>query len=257
MSIYQHFREEERPFIDQVLEWKADVALQYQLKRSDFLDPREQEIVQSVIGEDENVHLSLWGGHSESERKRACLFPPYVEPAESDFGLTLFQLEYPSKFVKVEHRDVLGALMNLGVKREKFGDIMIDEEIVQLVVASEIADYVEWNLDTVGRAKVKLMKQPFHTIIRSKEHWEEQTSTVSSLRLDAVMSEVYRLSRSKATLAIERGLVKVNWKLIEHSSFLLKEGDHLSVRGYGRSKLLAIEGITKKDKLRIRYGRMQ
>ncbi|WP_100404548.1 YlmH family RNA-binding protein [Bacillus solitudinis] len=256
-SIYQHFREEERPFVDQVLEWKYDVGTLHQMKLTDFLDPREQDIIHTVIGNNDDVSLSYLGGGLHSERKRAFLCPPYYEPTERDYCLTLFSIDYPSKFVIIEHRDVLGSLMNIGLKREKFGDIIIDQANAQLIVASEIADYVEWNVKQIGRANVTLNQIPFSAHINQKEEWEEQTATVSSLRLDVVLSEVYKLSRTKVSPYIEKGLVKVNWKPINQTSFQVNEGDHLSVRGYGRSKVIVIEGKTKKDKLRMRFGRMR
>ncbi|WP_088105018.1 RNA-binding protein [Halalkalibacter urbisdiaboli] len=255
MSIYQHFREEERSFVDQVLEWKYDVGTLHQTKLTDFLDPREQDIVKTVIGHDDDLSLSLWGGSSYSERKRAVLCPSYLDITDEDFQLSLFAIDYPSKFVSIEHRDVLGSLMNIGLKREKFGDIVIEDGIAQLVVASEISDYVEWNVKQIGRATVTLNHIPFSAHINPKDEWDESTATVSSLRLDVVLAEVYKLSRTKVLPYIEKGLVKVNWKVSDQASFLVKEGDHLSVRGLGRSKLHAIEGKTKKDKLRLRFGR--
>lgn len=255
MSVYQHFREEEQPFVDQVLEWKQDVGLFHQVKLTDFLDPRERDILETVIGHDDDVALSFSGGSKNAERKRAWLHPPYLDVNEADFQLTLFAIHYPSKFVKIEHRDVLGSLMNIGLKREKFGDITIADEQVQIVVALEIADYVEWNVKKIGSATVVLNQIAISEHINQKDEWDEMTTTVSSLRLDVVLAEVYKLSRSKVIPYIEKGLVKVNWKMSDQASFQIKEGDYLSVRSLGRSKVMAIEGKTKKDKLRLRFGR--
>lgn len=254
MSIYDHFRKEERPFIDQALQWKETVKDHFVHKLTDFLDPREQQILSTIIGQDEEVCFSSFGGSQTAERKRVFLYPPYIEPVEEDYQLVVYEVNYPHKFVKLEHRDLLGSLMGLGLKREKFGDIYIQEEKIQIVVAAEISNYVEANLQSIGRANIQLEKIPFSKLIVQAEDWLEKSITVSSLRLDTVLAETYQLSRSKISPYIENKRVKVNWRIVEQPAYLLHEGDFLSVRGIGRSKLIAIQGKTKKDKWRIDIG---
>jgi RNA-binding protein YlmH len=255
MELYQHFRPEEKPFIDEVLGWAEEVKERYIAKRSDFLDPRQQDIVKAVIGNDAEITVLFSGGSPDAERKRLLLLPPYHRPDDPDYGLALFSVDYPQKFASIGHRDLLGALMSLGVKREKFGDLLFENGQVQLVVAEEIAEYVRLNLTEVGNIPVKLTKIPLTEILTVSEMWREQSGTVSSLRLDAVLAEIHRQSRAKMTPFIEKGLVKVNWKTVETPSYPLKGGDYLSVRGMGRSKLIAVLGQTKKEKWRIITGK--
>ncbi|MCL7746389.1 RNA-binding protein [Halalkalibacter alkaliphilus] len=258
MSIYQHFREEERPFVDQVLEWQEDVKFKHFDRLTDFLDPRQQEIVRTIIGHDEDVSLSFSGGSRYAERCRLRLTPPYLETLEEDFQLTLFSIDYPTKFVTIEHRDILGAFMNVGIKREKFGDILINEDgISQIIVATEISEYVEMNIQKVGKATVRLNRIPLTEHIIPKNEWTEEVTTASSMRLDVILAKMYKLSRSKVTPFIEKGLVKVNWKVVDRVDFTLEVGDYISVRGFGRSKVIGIDGMTKKEKYRLRYGRKQ
>jgi RNA-binding protein YlmH len=255
MKVFQHFREDERSFVEQVLEWQQYVHEFYSIKRTDFLDPREQEIAEQIIGTENDVKVAFWGGSKYAERKRAIFYPDYYEPSLDDYGLVLYQLHYPNKFVTIEHRDLLGALMGIGLKRLKFGDILIRDTNIQLVVAEEIAEFVEWNLESVGKASVKLERIAYSEIIESNEHWIEQSGTVSSMRLDAILAEIYHLSRSKVLPYIQAGVVKVNWKKIDVSSYECAPGDYISVRGLGRSKIIEVSGKTKKDKCRILYGR--
>ncbi|WP_273125403.1 RNA-binding protein [Metabacillus sp. HB246100] len=250
-QIYQHFRQDERHFIDQVIEWKELVLSQYTPKLTDFLDPREQEIVASVIGENLDVKVAFFGGIEETERKRACIYPDYYEPTNEDFNLTLFEISYASKFVTIEHRHVLGSLMGLGLKRAKFGDILFREESIQFICASEIADFISMNFQEIGRSKIHIKEKPLHEMIAHKEEVVEQITTVSSLRLDVVAAAIYNLSRQKIQPLIINEVVKVNWKVVDSVSFECREGDTLSVRGYGRSKLIRIEGKTKKDRFKI------
>ncbi|MCF6137029.1 RNA-binding protein [Pseudalkalibacillus berkeleyi] len=254
MSIYDHFRTEEQPFIDQVLEWRKTVIDQYRMKATDFLDPREQFILRSLIGTSDELQLDFWQGYEGAERTRALMYPVYYEPNDSDFAVKCLELEYPVKFVTLKHSDILGALMSLGVKRKKFGDILMGDGICHLVVAEEIADYVRLNLTSIGKSTVKIKElQPEH-LIRPTDQWSNEQSTVSSLRLDVILSEAFRLSRSKVTPFITNKKVKLNWKTVEQPSSLLQEGDQISVRGLGRAKLITVDGQSKKGKWKITYG---
>jgi RNA-binding protein YlmH len=254
MSIYQHYRPEEHEFVDRAVRWKTETSERYSPKLTDFLDPREQEIIKTIVGTDTDVRLSLWGGSSFSERKRALLFPDYYQVSQEDYQLVYYDIVYPSKFTTIEHRDVLGALMNIGVKRNKYGDILISGDKVQFVCAAEISGFIELNLTKIGKSGVKLLHIKENELIEIKTDYDERNGTVSSLRLDVIVAEVYNLSRSKATPLIQQGRVKLNHKITDQVAREVIEGDELSVRGFGRSKLIAIEGMTKKEKWRIRYG---
>lgn len=255
MNIYQHFRPEEREFIDQVINWKDYVEQNYAPKLTDFLDPREQQILATVIGKHPEVKWELFGGAPCTERKRAFLFPEYMEVQNEDFQLKLFGIDYAKKFINIEHRQVLGSLMSLGLKRGKFGDILIDGETVQFFAAAEIADYIGLQLESIGRASIRLTEIPLEEAVAVDEEWNEMNSTVSSLRLDTVMSSLFNLSRQKSQLLIQHGHVKVNWTGIENTAFECGEGDVISARGHGRAKIISIEGKTKKDKYRVIAGR--
>jgi RNA-binding protein YlmH len=257
MSIYQHFRPEEKEFIDQALGWIEGVKSNYAPKLTDFLDPREQSIVTSLAGTDEEAVLQFFGGFKVAERKRAMIYPDYYSPEEADYQLSLFEIHYPHKFVTLEHRHVLGTLMSLGLKREKFGDVIVGENIIQFLAAEEIEHYLTVNLTKVGKASVTLKKVPLAKAIQTKEIWEEISHTVSSLRLDTMLASITNSSRQKAQLLVESGKVKVNHKITENGSFECQEGDTLSIRGFGRATILSINGKTKKDKWRISVGRQK
>ncbi|MDG5788270.1 RNA-binding protein [Evansella sp. AB-P1] len=254
MSVYEHYRKEEHTFVDQVLEWKEIVIEQYRSKLTDFLDPRQQEIVLTVIGNDDEVHISFWGGHEQAERKRCILYPTYFELSYSDFEINVYELNYPHKFVQIEHRHLLGALMNVGLKREKFGDILTDGQRFQIVLAHEVADFVKWNVTSVGKAKVSLNDIQVEDLIQKEDNLTFTHIISSSLRLDTIIGEIYHLSRAKAKELVEGGYVRVNWKIIEDPSFSLQEKDTISVRGKGRTILYSNEGFTKKDKYRLIIG---
>lgn len=254
MSIYQHFRPEEKEFIDQVSGMIEQVKGTYAPKLTGFLDPREQFILSSIVGKDSEVVLAFFGGSDGVERKRAFLYPDYYSPEETDYQIALYEIRYPKKFLTLEHRQILGTLMSLGIKREKFGDILITSEHVQFIAAKEIDSYLAVNLEKIGNSSVTIEQIPLTSILVPKEQWQEEIHTVSSLRLDAVLSTGLKQSRQKVQTLIKSGKVKVNFKVTENVSAECRESDVLSVRGFGRVKIISIDGKTKKDKYRLTLG---
>lgn len=257
MNIYQHFRKEEHKFIDQILEWCEAVKNHYNHKLTDFLDPRELEIIKQIIGHDEEIKVEFFGGMEPVERKRALIYPKFFQMNRDDFQVCLYEIQYPSKFITIQHPQVLGALMSLGLKRGKFGDILIHDHSIQIILAKEISNFVKMNLQSIHKTTVILKELSLEKMITQTEIWDEQSITVSSLRLDAILSQMYRISRQKMQQHIQNQLVKVNWKVVDDPSFLCQEGDKVSTRGYGRCKIISIDGMTKKEKWRITVGKQK
>lgn len=257
-EIFQHYRPEEKSFIEQVIDWKQEVEDRYAPKLTDFLDPREQLIVQSIIGKNGNVFVMESGLFNEAERKRAIIYPDYFQPTDEDFNIAICEMTFPSKFIQLKHPDVLGAIISLGIDRSRFGDIRISDSTVQFAVTKEILDYVCVNLNSVGKAKVQVKEiQQDALLLQSESEWVEQILTTSSMRLDTVLASVFPISRQKAAMLINAGKVKVNFVVREQVAFELHESDLLSIRGYGRLVIKSIEGKTKKEKLRIKIGRIE
>src|SRR5699024_5952378 len=112
MSIHQHFREEEQQFIDKILHWKQQVERTNKAKLTDFLDPREQQIIDMLTGTaGDDLQVQLYGGGTYSERKRFVIAPFYEEITNESFGLTLMQASYPDKFITLNHPDVMGPFL--------------------------------------------------------------------------------------------------------------------------------------------------
>ncbi|MDI7741587.1 RNA-binding protein [Lysinibacillus fusiformis] len=256
--LIQHFRKDEQTFIEKVIGWQREVEDRFAPKLTDFLDPRERFIVSSIIGQQNDLQVKVYGGFQEAERQRLFICPSYFEPTAEDFQISFFSINYPSKFMQLKHPDVLGALLSLGIGRSKFGDIRIEGDTIQLAVVGEVQDYVFANLTSIGKSKVKLeslkAKDPLITLT---EEWFEKTYTVSSMRLDVILATVVNISRQKSQSLIKAGKVKVNWTVREDTSFEVQESDVLSARGFGRIKVIMTEGRTKKDKIRLQVGRLE
>ncbi|KAF1678642.1 MULTISPECIES: RNA-binding protein [Staphylococcus] len=251
IDIYQHFRNEEQPLIDQLLDKCEQVNQQYAPVLTSFLDPRGQYILEVIVGSFEDMKVSYFGGQS-AERKRAIIAPSYFEPTEDDFEEVLIQINYPEKFVSIQHQHVLGTLMSLGIEREQVGDILVGDTI-QFVLTKQLESYIMMELTKIKGATVKLDSIPFKDMIQSKENWNIHHSTVSALRLDVVLKEMIRKSRSIAKQLIEKKRVKVNHTLIDSPDFQLQNNDLLSIQGFGRARIVDIGGKTKKEKVHITY----
>lgn len=249
MSIYQHYREEEHSFVDQVLTWKEQVERFYTAHLTDFLDPRERQIIKYIIGEtNEEIKVSFFGGDKEAERKRAVIAPYYEEQIESDFEIVLYQADFAKKFINIQHGDVMGSFLGLGLDRKKMGDIIVNDDQIQIYTTSDIATYVQANLNTVNRATISLKEVPLEQALDRKDVWKEQTHSVTSMRLDILVKEIYRMSRSKSAQLINRKQVKVNFKTMDNPAMLIYEADLISVRGFGRSRILEIGGMSRKER---------
>ena len=150
-----------------------------------FLDPRGQYILEVIVGSYEDLKVYFNGG-PRAERQRAVIAPSYYEPDESDFELTLIEIDYPEKFVTIQHQHVLGTLMSLGIDRSQLGDIIVGERI-QFVLTKALESFIMLEFTRIKGATIKLNSIPLKDMIQSEENWKIHSSTVSALRLDVVL----------------------------------------------------------------------
>ncbi|RIL91736.1 RNA-binding protein [Staphylococcus cohnii] len=251
MDIYQHFRKEEHELIDQLIDKCYRANEQFAPVLTSFLDPRGQYILNVIVGSFQDLEVTFYGGPF-AERQRAIIAPDYFQPEVEDFEIILFEIDYPQKFVTLQHQHVLGTIMSLGIERDQLGDIVVDESI-QFTLTKQLESYIILELNKIKGATVKLNAIPIKDMIQSKENWHSFETTVSGLRLDVVLKEMIRKSRSISKQLIEKKRVKVNHTIIDSADFQLDKGDLLSIQGYGRAMVVDIGGKTKKDKTRITY----
>ena len=192
----------------------------------------------------------FYGGFASSERVMCGFFCEYDEPSDEDFPITRlrFTVRPPSPLT---HRDFLGAIMSLGVEREMIGDIVVCEDGAYTALCSEITDPVSM-LEKVGRTGLKSVEVVYDDDISSVYRFEEISSTVASLRLDALVSTAVRLSREKASQLVRQGLVSVSGAYDAQPASTLEQGQIFSVRGYGRFILDTVGNETKKGRIHIR-----
>ena len=152
----------------------------------------------------------------------------------------------------VGHRDILGAVLALGIEREIVGDII--ESPLALICLPELSGFITEHLTKAGRATIHLSEMDLCELSSRAEELSAKTDTVASLRLDAVLGSAFGLSRGKASALIETGRVSLNHELCQQTAKEVGEGAILSVRGMGRAKLLEIGGLSKKGRRCIKVG---
>lgn len=256
-NIMQHFRPDELEFIEQVQGWIKAALDEYRPVVSHFLNPRQQRITTTLLNREASLKHQFYGGQKHAEMQRVLIYPSYYEPEISDFATSLIQIEYPTKFAKLEHNQILGSLVGLGLNRNIFGDILNNGEIWQFFVENDMQAYVIANLTKIGKIKVRLQSIPVIEALTSKDEWQEGTTTVASLRIDTLIAEVFNLSRSRVKKMIESGNVKLNWVEIIKPDYELTFNDLVSVRHFGRMQLMDILGTTKKEKIRISINKIE
>ena len=132
--MFEHFKGEE-VFVKKVLDYLDQVQYKQRLILTQFLDPYHQSIVKSVIGHQDEVQVLENGGFIHSESQRIIIAPYFYEIEKEDFEIVVCKIIYAKNFEKLTHRDILGALMSLGIKRELFGDI-VEKEVHWYLMSS-------------------------------------------------------------------------------------------------------------------------
>ncbi|WP_379131590.1 RNA-binding protein [Paenibacillus sp. sgz500958] len=255
-EIYGHFHPDERPFVDRAWEWVSNAGDYHEVKLTDFLDPRQGYILQSLANRHPDVVIRMEGGYAEAERRRALIAPDYRELDNEDMKMKVLSITpIEQKIQALEHSDYMGSILGLGIKRDKIGDIRVLEDGCHAVVTSDIADYLDIHLNAVHRVSASTEILPISALRGSESRLELMEISVASLRLDGIASDVCRLSRSKILAPIKAGRVRVNWKVEEDPSFALKAGDMVSIQGFGRFKVTEIGGLSKKGRYRVQVGK--
>ena len=219
---------------------------------SDFLNERQMSLALSVLKENSVHNYLFWGGYENADRTMLCVYPEYESPDKEDFPFVCLNLKYRTAD-KLTHRDFLGSLMALGIKREAVGDIVVGEGITSFFVKSELASYVELQIAKIGRTGVSFTREAAH--FDHPQEFEEKEYTVSSLRADSVVGAAAGLSRSRSRELIESGLVSVNFEIITNADKRIADNDRLSVRGYGKYIINSDGTLTRKGKYRITVRR--
>lgn len=220
----------------------------------DFFSPQEQVLTEKFLhmaGVSADRYL-FFGGYDGAERKMLLFLPDWMEQeaAVKQFPLYCLRAVFRPEDA-LTHRDLLGSLMGMGISREKVGDLLVSDASCDLITAESVGEFLLQNWESAGRARLAVTAIMPQELCVPEIRCEEVRDTVQTLRLDAVAATGFRLARGKAAALIESGKVQVNWKDCMKSDHLLREGDVVSARGFGKFKLAQVGGVTRKGRTGI------
>ena len=221
-----------------------------------FLNPYQKKIARKILEQISEINYKIDGGYSKAERKRILIFPDYLFPDHQIVPLAFYKIEGNFNFVNVSHRDFLGAILGLGIKRDYVGDIILLDDLAQIIVGSEIKDEIELNLSSVNEVPIKTSKIDREDIKFKPENHKEILATVASMRLDAIISAGFGESRSRSSQYINSGKIKLNWKEVNNVSADVEVGDMISFKGRGRLHVAESRGKSNRGRIKLKLERI-
>ena len=222
---------------------------------TDFLSLPELDLFYQNEPQLRYAGVTVFGGTPEADRKVIRFGNPDELGYEEEFPICCIVIEpLLEKFGEIlNHRDYLGALMNLGIERENLGDIFIKGKVGYVFCLHRIAEYILENLTQVRHTHVKtnILEKTEDFI---KKEMEEIEVLTASERIDGVISKIFHFSRSESIELFRGKKIYVNSRLCENNSYTLKPSDVISVRGYGKFVYNGVGHETKKGKLSVKIG---
>lgn len=235
---------------------KAEQAIKnWEIVVTDFLSPPVLAEVETIFENLTEITALPWGGYPQAERQRVALSRPDIPLDESQVELAALDIAGNFLFDPATHRDFLGSILGTGITRDKVGDIIVlGERGAQAIVVPEMVEFLTSSLTQVRSVAVKTQQIEFSELKIRPPTKKEMTTVEASMRLDAIASAGFGMSRSKMADAITGKDVRVNWKEITQSSYNVKEGDLIAVRGKGRLEIGEVS-VTKKQRYRVNLVR--
>ena len=246
---------ENRDSVIRVIDQAEQAIKTWEVVMTDFYSPPEIAEIQRSFGRLTDVQMVAWGGYPQAERQRLAI-------ARSELPLDIEQVEVVALniagnflFDPASHRDFLGAILGTGIVREKVGDIIVlGERGAQAIVVTDLVEFFQASLTQVRSVPVKVQPLPLSELKIREPKKKELTTVEASMRLDAIASAGFGMSRSKMADLISSGDVRVNWKDIISTSYMVKPGDLIAIRGKGRVEVGEMM-VTKKDRYRVQLTR--
>lgn len=241
----------------------------FMITNSVFLDLAQKSAVLSILRKPEMKSFRgfFYGGYADCERAVCIFFPEYIE-AETDAERNQYLQDHPEDnplcLIRLScqgrkpagqkslgHRDYLGALMGLGLKRERIGDILVREDGADILILKEMETFLLNHFGKAGNTYLSAESLSVEELLIPERRTEQFRDTVASLRLDNVVASAFRTSRAKARDAISAGLIFLNDVQTVKADKPVEEGDKLVWRGKGKAYLKEIGDFTRKDRINV------
>lgn len=248
-------RVENREAIARVLDLGEQALRTWDIAVTDFLSPPVLAEAIATIAQLTELTAFPWGGYPQAERQRLAIARVDLPLSAELVPLAVVEIAGNFLFDPASHRDFLGAILGTGLDRDKVGDVLVlGERGGQALIVPELVDFLRLHLTQVRTVPVKVQAIVPEELKVKPPSKKELATVEASLRLDAIASAGFGMSRSKMAEAIGSGDVRVNWKEITQASHQLKAGDLITYRGKGRLEVGEVV-ITKKQRYRIQLTR--
>ena len=249
-------RAENKAALTRIIDRAEQAIRTWEPVATDFLSPPELFEAQAAFERLSDIHFLASGGYPQAERQRMLIARAEIPIEETPVPLAAVSIAGNFLFDTATHRDFLGALLGTGLVREKVGDIIVlGERGAQAVVVPELVDFLTTSLTQVRSVTVQTKPLEISELRVREPKKKEMTTVEASMRLDALASAGFGMSRSKMVDLINGGNVRVNWKPITQSSHTLQPGDLVAIRGKGRLEIGEMS-ITKKQRYRVQLTRL-
>jgi len=253
-------KEEDKILISKIIDKFKFCESRNRIENTDFLDLSQKQLIDKFLKTQKYNNYLFYGGIKEAERNVLIIFPyklkEIIENEQFDFNtvLDVIRIELPNEMHgQYSHRNYLGALIKLGIKREKIGDIIVETSGADIIVNKEVTKFLLNNLQELTRfSKSKISQISLQEIREKIIYKEEMTITIPSMRLDNIVSELAKCSRSKAVEMILSERIFVNYEVITKASKEVKEGYTVTIRGKGKFEIEEIIGNTRKNRILLK-----
>ena len=208
-----------------------------------FLTNFEQVVLSQIVAYNYgDFKVEFFGGFDDAERKKAKIISN--EYYDVDYDIVCLKAKFNNKFNKVEHRNILGAVHNLGINFNRFGDIIVLENEVYIFVDEEIADYIAMEFTKAGRVNLDFQRVDLAEVGIEKKY-EDFEIVSSSFRIDSIVAKITNKSRSKVKEFLEQDFIKLNHVVLRNGEKTCTSEDIISIRKYGR---FVVKGYTQNKK---------
>jgi photosystem II S4 domain protein len=248
-------RVENKAEIIRIIDQAEQAIKNWEVVVTDFFSPPVLAEVKTIFQNLTEIEAFAWGGYPQGERQRIGLVRRDLPLDQSQIPLAVLDIAGNFLFDPASHRDFLGSILGTGIVRDKVGDIIVlGERGAQAIVVPEMVDFLTTSLTQVRSVAVKTQQIDFSELKIRPPQKKELTTVEASMRLDAIASAGFGISRSKMADAIASKDVRVNWKEVTQSSYNVKAGDLIAMRGKGRLEIGEVS-VTKKQRYRVNLVR--
>ncbi len=221
-------------------------------KRFGFLSEEETEVCKNIAA-NQKAKFCFWGGFAGAKRQLFIALPDWAEDIGGFEPICALTFSFKKEYT-LSHRDFLGALMSIGLTRESIGDILTESGRAVVFCLSEVAEYIKQQITKVGNVGV-VITFGYNGELPAVNLPQEKSASVASMRLDNVVSALTNCSRNKAKELIENGFVKHCSVAETKVTVTVKNGDSVSVKGYGRFNILDSAGQTKSGRTILKFSK--